>query len=69
LDVSGRATEDLGGLRLPRPTAEELEAIRKTDPGSLPWDAYVDFLKQFAPTKEQLEALPLSPDVSPFRLG
>jgi hypothetical protein len=68
LDVSGRAAEDVGGLRLPRPTAEEMEAMRKTDPGSLPWDVYCDFLKQFTPTREQLEALPLSPDVPPFRL-
>ena len=42
--------------------------MRKTDPGSLPWDEYLDFLKQFTPTKECLEALPLSPDVPPFRL-
>lgn len=53
---------------LPKPTAEEMEAMRKTDPGSLPWDVYFDFLKQFTPTKEQLEALPLSSDVPPFRL-
>ena len=39
-----------------------------TDPGPLPWDEYIDFLRQFAPTKEQLEAIPLSPNVPPFRL-
>lgn len=68
LDVSGARGDDPEGLRFPRPTAEEMEAMRKTDPGSLPWDVYFDFLKQFTPTKEQLEAVPLSPDVPPFRL-
>jgi hypothetical protein len=45
-----------------------MEAMRRTDPGALPWDDYFAFLKQFTPTREQLEALPLSPDVPPFRL-
>jgi hypothetical protein len=45
-----------------------MEAMRKTGPGSLPWDDYFAFLKQFTPTRKQLEALPLSPDVPPFRL-
>lgn len=66
---SARSAEPLDVDSLPRPTAEEMEAMRKTDPGSLPWDEYCDFLKQFTPTKEQLQALPLSPDVPPFRLG
>jgi hypothetical protein len=52
LDVSGRAAEDVGGLRLPRPSPAEIEAMRKTDPGSLPWKEYIDFLKQFTPTKD-----------------
>ena len=45
-----------------------MKAMAATDPGSLPWDVYIDFLKQFTPTREQLEAIPLSPDVPPFRL-
>ena len=68
LDVSGRPAEEVGGLRLPRPTADEMDAMRKTDPGALPWDDYIAFLRQFTPTTEQLEALPLSPDVPPFHL-
>lgn len=42
--------------------------MAKADPGSLPWDLYCKFLKQFTPTREQLEAIPLSLDVPPFRL-
>ena len=68
LDVSGARGDDPEGLQFPCPTPDEMEAMRKTDPGSLPWDVYCDFLKQFTPTKEQLAALPLSPDVPPFRL-
>lgn len=68
LNVSVPAPEKLGDLALPRPSPEEMDAMSRTDPGALPWNAYADFLKQFTPTKEQLEALPLSADVPPFRL-
>lgn len=68
MDVSGPRVDDPEGLRFPRPAPEEMDAMARTDPGSLPWDLYCAFLKQFTPTREQLEALPLSPDVPPFRL-
>ena len=60
MDASGPVVNDPEGLHFPRPTPEEAEAMERTAPGALPWDEYFRFLKQFPPTREQLEKIPLN---------